>query len=57
MISNENVRKILDKEYWDSLVKLRDDMLNEYKKEIENGEDRIPQHDTQATHGVLGKDT
>ena len=28
--------KILDKAYWDNLVKLRDDMLNAYKKEIEN---------------------
>jgi len=52
-----DVLDILDKEYWDSLVKLRDDMLNEYKKEIENAENGIPQHDTQATHGVLGKDT
>tara|TARA_R100000544_G_C2182771_1_gene37725 strand:- start:14 stop:160 length:147 start_codon:yes stop_codon:yes gene_type:complete len=25
----------LDEEYWDSLVKLRDDMLNDYKKEID----------------------
>ena len=37
MSSDENVRKILDKEYWDSLVKLRDDMLNAYRKEIDNG--------------------
>ena len=26
----------LDEEYWDSLVKLRDDMLNDYKEEIDN---------------------
>ena len=32
----KSIRDILDKEYWDSLVKLRDDMLNTYKKEIED---------------------
>jgi hypothetical protein len=52
-----NVLEILNKEYWDSLVKLRDDMLNEYKKEIENAEERVPQHESQGTHGVLGEDT
>ena len=52
-----DVLDILDKEYWDSLVKLRDDMLNEYKKEIENAEERVPQHESQGTHGVLGEDT
>jgi hypothetical protein len=36
MKDNKNIRKILDKAYWDSVVKLRDDMLNAYKKEIED---------------------
>ena len=38
MYNNKNIRKILDKAYWDSVVKLRDDMLNAYKKEIDNAE-------------------
>ena len=35
-VSMQAVLDILDKEYWDSLVKLRDDMLNDYKKETNN---------------------
>jgi hypothetical protein len=37
MDDNKNIRKILDKAYWDSVVKLRNDMLNAYKKELEDG--------------------
>ena len=45
MNDNKNIRKILDKAYWDSVVKLRDDMLNTYKKEIEDAE-KAREHDT-----------
>ena len=45
MGDNKNIRKILDKAYWDSVVKLRDDMLNVYKKEIEDAK-KIREHDT-----------
>jgi len=45
MYNNKNIRKILDKAYWDSVVKLRDDMLNAYKKEIDNAE-KTREHDT-----------
>ena len=38
------IMKILDKAYWDNLVKLRDDMLNAYKKEIENAK-KTKEHD------------
>lgn len=34
--NNKNIMDILDKAYWDSILKLRNDMLNAYKKEIEN---------------------
>ena len=44
MYNNKNIRKILDKAYWDSVVKLRDDMLNAYKKEIEDAK-KTTQHD------------
>ena len=29
-----NAERIIMKEYWDELIKLRDDMLNDYRKEI-----------------------
>ena len=45
MDDNKNIRKILDKAYWDSVVKLRDDMLNAYKKEIEDAK-KPRKHDT-----------
>ena len=45
MYNNKNIRKILDKAYWDSVVKLRDDMLNTYKKEIEDAK-KTREHDT-----------
>ena len=45
MYNNKNIRKILDKAYWDSVVKLRDDMLNAYKKEIEDAK-KTREHDT-----------
>jgi len=45
MYNNKNIRKILDKAYWDSVVKLRDDMLNNYKKEIEDAK-KTREHDT-----------
>ncbi len=45
MYNNKNIRKILDKAYWDSVVKLRNDMLNSYKKEIDNAE-KTREHDT-----------
>ncbi len=44
MDDNKNIRKILDKAYWDSVVKLRDDMLNAYKKEIEDAK-KTREHD------------
>ena len=39
-----DVLDILDKEYWVSLVKLRDDMLNKYKEEIEDAKETT-EHD------------
>ena len=36
MDDNKNITNILDKAFWDSVLKLRNDMLNAYKKEIEN---------------------
>ena len=44
MDDNKNVRKILDKAFWDSVLKLRNDMLNAYKKEIENAK-KTREHD------------
>ena len=45
MYNNKNIRKILDKAYWDSVVKLRDDMLNAYKKEIDDAK-KTREYDT-----------
>ena len=45
MDDNKNVRKILDKAFWDGVLKLRNDMLNAYKKEIEDAK-KIREHDT-----------
>ncbi len=45
MDDNKNVRKILDKAFWDGVLKLRNDMLNAYKKEMDNGIDnRLDSH-------------
>ncbi len=42
--NNKNIMNILDKTYWDSVLKLRNDMLNAYKKEIENAK-KTREHD------------
>ena len=45
MDDHKNIMKILDKAYWDSVLKLRNDMLNAYKKEIEDAK-KTGEHDT-----------
>jgi len=47
----KSIRDILDKEYWDSLVKLRDDMLNDYKKEIDNDDTKTTKQTSERHTG------